>query len=213
MKKIIALTFLAANVMSFAATAGDSSDTSSPNDNDLSNQGSVQIFGPARYGKQNLSKVQVYGPAVFEGTTVAETAQIFGPMNAEDAKFKTLVVNGPCNLKSSSIHEAALNGPVKVRKVTVTGKIEINGPLMARDSHFKGPISIAARKITFEGSDAISLELRASHNSDDKKGQIVILKNSIISGNIMFEQGNGKVYLMRGAKVKGQVKGGQIIEK
>ncbi|MBL0941135.1 MAG: hypothetical protein IBJ00_00135 [Alphaproteobacteria bacterium] len=213
MKKIIVLTFLATNITIVSAIAENSSDTSSLNSSDISNQASVQNFGFARYEKKNISKVQVYGPAVFEGTTVTETAQISGPMNAEDARFKNLVVNGPCNLKGSFINEAVLNGPVKVQKVTVTGKIEINGPLKARDSHFKGPISIAARKITFEGSDATNLELRTSRNAEDKKGQIVILKNSIISGNITFEEGNGKVFLTRGSKVKGQVKGGQLIEK
>lgn len=199
MKKFIIITFLTADVLSLAALPQVDAAT--------------QSYGPAYYEKQDLADVEAYGPTSFDGTTVTGKVKIYGPLNAKNVNFKILEVNGPCKVKDSHIHEAAINGPVNVEKVTFEGKVQINGPLTARDSNFKGPLSVAARKVMLEKSHAKSIEIQANNNADDKKGQVVILKESVVEGDIKFVKGNGKVIALRGSKVKGKVEGGQLIEK
>lgn len=199
MKKFMIITFLTADVLSLAALSQVHAAT--------------QSYGSARYEKQNLTDVEVYGSASFDGSTVTGKATIYGSLNARDAKFKALEVNGSCKAKDSHIHDAEVNGSANFEKVTADGKIEINGSLTAKNSTFKGPLSIAARKATLEKSTAKSIEMGVSDNLDEKKGEILVLKDSIIEGNVKFLGGHGKVIALRGSKVKGKVEGGQLIEK
>lgn len=170
-------------------------------------------FGPTYLENKKLDSISIAGPASLEGVTVRDTTSVMGPAKMRDSNLNTLSISGPLNARKVTLKTLTANGPVRFERVTVDGKVTINGSLNAEESNFKDSISIAADKIIFDHSMAENIQVRKNSSWLEKPQRVILTNKTIVKGDITFEAGNGIVVLSKGAALKGEVKGGKIVER
>lgn len=154
-----------------------------------------QTPGSVTCGKGTVDKLTGNGMISVHGTTVNGPTLINGMLTTNDANFSALNVNGSVSLTQCSINELA----------------EIKGSLNASSTKFEHSLDIYSGAIRFINSK-INNNLQV-HHTDNLKQEIYLDNNSEVGGDIIFDDGHGKVYIRGGSKIGGKVIGGEIIEK
>lgn len=150
------------------------------------------IPGSVTCGKGTINKLSGYGVTAVHGTTVLGSTSINGTLSAEDASFSSLDVNGSVKLTQCTINEEA----------------NIRGSLTASSSKFEKILEVHSNVTRFINSK-VNGDLHMGETSSKK--QVVYLDNySEVTGNIIFEDGNGEVILRGKSKIGGKVVGGKI---
>lgn len=153
------------------------------------------VPGSITCGVGTVDALSGNGMVNLNGTIVTGSAIINGLLNAEDASFHSLDVNGSANLI----------------QCTINGITEIKGSLSASSTKFQRELEVYSSSVRFINSKA-SGDLHIHHT--DSKKQIVYLDNfSEVSGNIIFDDGEGEVVLRGQSKIGGKVIGGQMASK
>ena len=151
--------------------------------------------GSVTCGKGTVGSLSGSGMVTVNGTTVEGATNVNGMLNADDANFSSLKVNGSASLIQCIVNQDA----------------EIKGSLKATSSKFERSLDIFSSSIRLINSK-INESLQVHHT--DNKAQEVFLENSSeVSGDIVFDDGHGKVYVKGGSKIGGNVIGGEIINK
>lgn len=151
--------------------------------------------GSVTCGKGTVSSLSGNGMVTVNGTTVEGATNINGMLNAEDSNFSSLNVNGSTTLF----------------QCTVNQDIEIKGALKASSTKFEKSIDIFSNSIRFINSK-VSNNLQIRH-TQNKNQEVFLDNNSEVGGDIVFEDGQGKVYVRGGSKIGGKVIGGEVVTK
>lgn len=154
------------------------------------------------------SEESAFGCAGFVHTQTAKSSEgedvsVNGALSLHDRALRNLTVNGVATLNNVSLHRLTVNGPIEASQVTVTGDTIVNGPLQATGSRFDA-ITASTTSLRLEHSFARSITIRPSAF---RQQQIVTLDDTIVEGQVIFEQGDGRVQLKGNATVKGGVVG------
>ena len=151
--------------------------------------------GSVTCGKGAVNSLTGNGMVSVNGTQVSGPTIVNGLLSAEDASFSTLNVNGSVNLI----------------QCTVTSDSEIKGSLSASSTRFESKMDVYSSSIRFINSKVLG-DLHILHTTP--KQQFVYLDNfSEVSGDVIFDDGEGEVVLRGHSKVGGKVIGGQITTK
>lgn len=147
--------------------------------------------GSVTCGKGTVSNITGNGMVAINGTTVSGSAIIHGLLSATDANFSSLEVNGSANLIQCTINELS----------------EIKGSLTASSTKFESGLIVYSSSTRFINSK-VHGDLHLPHTEPQK--QIVYLDNfSEVTGDIVFDDGQGEVVIRGKSKIGGKVVGGQ----
>jgi len=151
--------------------------------------------GSISCGSGTINKLNSQGIVSISGTTITGPTIINGLLSAEKARFSSLDVNGSAYLV----------------KCTITSSATIRGSLSATSTKFQDKVDVYSNSIRFTNSK-ISSDLHLYHSSS-KQQTVTLDKASEISGNIIFDDGNGNVVLQGNSKIGGKIIGGQVTVK
>lgn len=151
--------------------------------------------GSVTCGKGTVDSLSGNGMVTVNGTTVEGATKINGMLNADDANFARLNVNGSVVLIQCVVNHGA----------------EIKGSLKATSSKFEKSLDIfssSTRLISSKVNENLNI-----HHTDNRTQEVFLENNSEVKGDIVFDDGHGKVYVRDGSKIGGNVIGGEIINK
>jgi hypothetical protein len=141
-------------------------------------------------GEGTLDHLHVAGKASLDGTSILNTTEIAGVLNAKNAFFNKLKVSGKATLTNSD----------------VKGKVKISGLLKAKNTKFHQKIHISSDKIILDSSYSINIQV-------DKGGETQVLclrNNTVIDGDVLFTSNRGIVVSDKSSKIKGHIYGGYL---
>lgn len=141
-------------------------------------------------GKGTLYEMQAAGKVILNGTTVLDTIEIAGILNANEANLHKLIVFGQASLHHSIIKDETY----------------INGILSAKHVNFYKKLTVSAYKTYLSNAHSRDIEI-------SRKGgtQIVCIgANSVVDGNILFASNHGVVIIDKSSKINGRVFGAYI---
>ncbi|MDF2940675.1 MAG: hypothetical protein K0R66_1317 [Gammaproteobacteria bacterium] len=145
----------------------------------------------------------------FEGPTTCsgqvDSVTVNGPLTLSNATVSSITVNGPLDANSSQISSVTVNGKVtlnnsKVNTLTVNGTLESLGSTIS---------SVEANgDLYFTNSTVGNITIDQSPTYGSYK--IYLQSGTAVSGNIVFQEGNGMVYQAPGVKLTGTVTGAKV---
>lgn len=187
------------------------------------------INGPAKLNQITADSFTNNGPVNFTRLTVKGKTKISGPTSGEEADFEDLTIHGPFWGSKVTIANLYVDGDVALEDFKVKGTVNINGPLKAKNGSFNNinavyePVAlynVNVNNITIKDNKIKSKKGNTSKDNNDKDKstneneenyQIKLAGNTVVSGNITFESGNGIVFVRdKTAQIKGKVIGGKI---
>ena len=149
--------------------------------------------GSVTCGKGHVTDLSGNGMVTVNGTTITDATSINGLLKANDASFGSLQINGTATLTQCIINDLA----------------DFKGTVTAISSHFKQALEIYSSLSRFSNTkieDSIHV-----HHTDNPKQVIHLEKNSVVSGDIIFDDGHGEVIVRGKSSISGKVIGGEII--
>ena len=154
--------------------------------------------GMLHHGRLDLENMQVTG-----GT------RINGTLNIDKSILKDISINGRGNIENSTIlGNIRTNGMLNLDKVKVTGFVEVSGYIQMDKSKVEGEMIIASDKIEIKDSTIFRIRIRPTLNKPDNPNekQILVLKNTKVLGNVIFENGKGEV-IQEKSSILGTIEG------
>lgn len=144
------------------------------------------------------------GPVKLENKDLRQLSHN-GPVSLKDVVVQdALNVNGTVIAEKSSFNMVNVNGRVELNDVVVRGAIRIHGVLEADKSVFQKPLSVAGNKIVL--SDCVTVDI----DMDGDNSVIHLKDGTVVSGNIEFSEGHGKIFKDEQSIISGHVTGGTI---
>ncbi len=136
-----------------------------------------------------------YGYVNLENVTILENTFVSGKLVASNASLNDIKINGELFLYQSSI---------------INGKVNIDGLLVSSSTKFEKPIFITSSKIELNDG-TVTKDIYIMKHRIDSKEEFLYIDNSTVDGDIIFESNLGKVILINGSKILGNVYGGKIL--
>jgi cytoskeletal protein CcmA (bactofilin family) len=165
------------------------------------------FFGRLRYASQRLSVIpQITGTVDFEDVIMECGATFVGTVNANKSHFlQKIKLDGTLNAQESIFAELVVKGKLLPRDVTINGTCQLQGVMQATKTIFKQNVTVDTRTLEFIDS-TVSADLIFKPHSQNA-AQTLILRNTKITGNVVFEGGNGHVDADGASVILGQVRG------
>lgn len=154
-----------------------------------------EMPGSVTCGKGTVDRLTGNGMVSVNGTTIDGPTHVNGMLTADDASFGSLNVNGSVSLTQCTVNTGA----------------DIKGSLKASSSKFESSLDIYSVSTRLINSK-VNNNLHVFH-TDNQKQEVYLDNNSEVGGDVIFDDGHGKVYVRGGSKVIGNVIGGEIINK
>ncbi len=154
-----------------------------------------QAPGSVTCGKGTVDRLNGNGMVSVHSTTVNGPTFVNGMLTADDANFSALNVNGSVTLTQCTINDVA----------------DIKGSLNASSTKFERSLDVYSDTTRFINSK-VNNNLQI-HHTDHSTQEVYLDNNSEIGGDIIFDDGHGKVYIRGGSKIVGKVIGGELAEK
>lgn len=167
------------------------------------------INGNARLYDITFESLRINGSLKFRNLSVKEKLYVNGSAVGKKLKCKRLKINGSFNGINIEATEGSVNGSLKGSNITIPEKVKISGKMLATNSNF-GDIEIKGNEIKLTNSKTKNILVKKTGITPQK---LELKKKSIVSGNVVFEAGNGQIYLSGGSKIQGIVKGATIVKK
>jgi cytoskeletal protein CcmA (bactofilin family) len=182
------------------------------------------VQGGANLKNIHLQSLTVHGALKFNDLKIHDHLHVEGSASGEKLNCNIFNVNGSLTGQNITSSSATIHGALSVHSLTVTndlkvngslighsivvsGKTSVSGTLSALNSNFKD-IEIESHKATFENSNARNILIK----SVKTRPQTLTLKGlSTISGDIIFESGDGIIHASKNVKISGNIKGARVI--
>lgn len=166
----------------------------------------LSVNGPAKLKFIKTQSLEIKGPLEFHSLDVAGKAEIMGPVNGDKGKFGQLSITGTMDVDHVICEDLSVKGAVKAVFLDVTNHAEIDGVLDAKHSKFKS-LTVNADKTILDEVIVDSILVKK-----DQKSQVLVLRGpTSVSGDIVFESGEGIVQVESPeVQLKGVIKGGSL---
>lgn len=151
--------------------------------------------GSVTCGKGEVESLKGNGMVSVNGTTVRGITTVNGMLSADDASFSSIDINGNVTLYKCSVNDEA----------------EIKGSLKASSTIFEKSLDIYSNYIR-----VVDTKIKNNinvHHTNQPMQKIFLDNNSEVGGDIVFDDGNGTVFVSKGSKIVGTVIGGKVINK
>ena len=164
-----------------------------------------ESFGPTRIEKKRLKKLEVYGPTHLDHVTILGQAAVYGPLEGAHITSKTLTVHGPVSVFHLQTGRLLIKGPAMINHFRIAKEMKVYGPLNAVHGSCE-VINVVGRDVHL--SEIKTKRLVVSSKSDHPSK--VDLKETVISGDVIFQGTPGKVSLDESSRVTGKIKNGRL---
>lgn len=148
------------------------------------------VQGTVDFDHQSFNSLTIQGTADLEDVTVKNDLVVQGSLEAEDCL----------------LHNITVYGNVALEETKVSGKTQVFGRAEFDECSLQ-QVEIISKKAVFEECTALSVIVKGT-----EVGSTIILNNTQILGDLLFEKGEGKVRLEGDSEVKGNIIGAMIIE-
>lgn len=171
---------------------------------------STHFTGPTELTSQQFKDLTVQGPLNFNGLQVQNKTEIFGPFSGENGVFNDLMVHGTCWGAKIQINHLEVDSETALEDFKVSGNVNIHAPLKAKNGRFNN-IDAAQTPIALYNVTVNNITIKGKQNDIH---EVKLAGNTVVSGNITFESGNGIVFIRdKTAILKGKIIGGHLKEK
>jgi len=182
----------------------------------------VNIEGSADLKNMTMRSLKINGDVHFANLKVTDKCTINGSGKGDDVFCHDIILHGSFttqNLRTFSMvvhgnlsgndiaitNNLIIDGALDCQTINVSGYTQIYGEMNVSGSTFND-IILTTQKSTITNSNAGNITIKAEQNH--RAAQQLILKgDTIITGNIVFESGNGELHLDKEVTVKGQIYG------
>ncbi len=184
------------------------------------------INGAASVNEKKLKTLEINGSATFKDLKIDEFMIINGSASGKNLQVKKLKVSGSLTTKYMTANDVEVSGAAALREVVIKNSLIVDGSLKTEHIRVQGKTVISGGLKASNGSfDSIEIssdraELAKSRvnniyffNSNNRPQILELKSGTVVSGNVIFKSGKGKVYLFDGSKVEGKVEGGEVIKK
>lgn len=170
-------------------------------------------YGSTYLKEESISSLTIHGPAVMERTTILETIEVNGTLNASKSQVNRLIVNGNLSGFELNLKNGKINGTAKLSNSIILETLMVYGLLNANDCDFKSSVVVDSSETFFIKSNIQDITiLNNSSNSVDQK--VYLKDHSKVGGKITFKSGVGEVIVSGYSTVTpSQVVGGKIINR
>lgn len=180
------------------------------------------------YGDDVQTKTLRVNGAMKADRLVCEKISVNGSVQVKDAKVTDVSVNGSFGGEDVQVAgSVSVNGSFKAANIAVTGDTKIAGSMSVKNGTMNR-VQVAAMKATFERSkinqivvkkgsyDFFGYNFRFSFSNlfgfGKQETQVLELKEgTVVSGDVVFEAGNGEVHLVGNSEIKGVVEGAVVV--
>lgn len=154
--------------------------------------------------------LSILGAANLDEVVVAHDAEVFGSFDSINSSFNTLRIHGSADIKNAILAgNCEITGSTKIKKATINGDLTLNGAATISKATAQ-KIILNALKMTLTETTASSLFI--CKLTKGKGRQVIRINGGVITGDVVFEGGNGHVVLKKGAEIKGTVTGGVVVK-
>lgn len=194
-------------------------------------ESSATFNGVANLENQNFKKLTVHGAANFEKVKASDL-HVHGALNAKSCEFENAFISGGVNLemcvvtakifinggfhaKGSQFYDLSVVGGCSTQNCKISGKLVVAGGAMLTGCKINEFVA-NGNEHEFKNSDvAGSLKIEKPNGGwfwwfFGKKTQEIRLIDTIVHGDIVFEQEGGIVKLSGNSKIFGTIKNGKI---
>ncbi len=189
---------------------------------DLSSQEfkELNIHGPSKLSEIKADSLRINGPLNFNQLKVKGKTEISGPTSGEEGEFKDLLIHGTFWGNKIKIENLQVDGDVTIEHFNINGDVNINGPLKAKNGTFSNITNVYAPVALYNvvvNNIYIKKDSNQNHKESDQnnnaQNEVKLAGETIVSGNITFESGDGVVFIRdKTSQLKGKVIGGKIKE-
>ncbi len=206
MKKIRSLIFLltalffSANVYAVAAESfrGDQVFSSR-------NFEKVSVNGNTDFKNVKLATASISGNVLFEDLVVRRSLDVKGNITGFKGNFQKLHAIGNADLIDVRVEYLDITGPTAIKNSTVKS-IHVVGSLEVTNTTV-GTVNVNTSSVILRDSKANSIRVKKDPNIEQK----LVLNNSSV-GDVIFDSGNGQIYVIGNAEITGKVTGATIIK-
>lgn len=177
----------------------------------------LTINGPARLNKIKAGTLTVNGPINFNELKVSGDTKVEGPFSGEDGEFSNLLVRGPFWGSKLKLKNLKVEGDAALEDFSITGNIDVNGPLKVKNgschdiSSAHTPIALYNVKVNNINVKKNSDTDKSSETNASDTNEIKLAGDTVVSGNITFDSGDGIVFIRdKTVQFKGKIIGGKL---
>lgn len=156
-------------------------------------------YGQKKLANSTISDILHHGRIDLDHMNITGQTRVNGTLNAENSTFQDVTINGRGNIENSTVTgNIRTNGMLNLTKVKVEGLVEVSGFVEIDSANIKGELIVASDKIEIKNATLFRIRVRptlAMLNKVDpsKEKQSVILTNTKVLGNVIFENENGEI--------------------
>lgn len=167
------------------------------------------MMGSVNLKNRSFSNLTINGSAKLSKIIVENVLEVYGSSSINESTLFQVKINGSVTIEKTTIQSSSIiKGFGEINDSKLQKLLSIEGSLSANKSIFNG-IEASSIKIDLKNSRVEnSILIKKTANSTCK--QEIILDNTIIESDIIFESKNGIVTLKNNAQIKGKVTGGII---
>lgn len=166
----------------------------------------MSVNGNTRFKNVQISTATISGDVLFDDIEVRRTLDVKGNIAGVKGNFYKLHAIGNTNLTNVRVEYLDITGPT-ILKNSVAPNVDIIGSLEATNSTL-GTIRADTSSITLSESKAGTIRIKNDNNYTNQK---LILNNSSAK-EVIFESGNGQIYVIGNAEIIGRVIGATVIK-
>ncbi len=165
----------------------------------------LSVNGNTGYKNVQLSSATISGDVLFDDLEVRRTLDVKGNITGINGNFYKLHAIGTTNLTDVRLEYLDITGPTTLKN-SVANNVHIIGSLEATNSTL-GTVIADTSYITLRESKTGTIRIKNGNNAQQK----LILNNSSAK-EVIFESGNGKIYVTGNAEIAGRVIGATVIK-
>ena len=165
------------------------------------------------YGSESIPGQQLMGQVHFNGTKITGPASFLGDVSAENnAEFDSVQITGKFKVNDKALirKDFLATGQINTKGALFESTLTATGDVRMQDTTINGEINLISGKV--ELSDSV-VKKSISFN-DDGRGlpPKLILKNTVIHGDVTFKGSNGIVEMDKASRIEGSLVGAKIAD-
>lgn len=212
---IFTFVFAGLGILSYSSIL-DATDFNGPTELSSKEFKDLNINGPSRLSEIKADSLTIKGPLNFNKLRVKGKAEFSGAVSGEEGEFTNLAIHGTLWGSKIKIDNLHVDGDVSIEDFQITGKVDINGPLKAKNGSFNNITTVETPVALYNvtvNNIFVKQDTDKNRNAKDDSNEVKLAGNTVVSGDITFESGDGVVFIRdKTAKLKGKIIGGKLKE-
>lgn len=166
-----------------------------------------QVSGSNNLQHKKFNNLTSKGYLQFSDLHITGNFTSHGSAVGEKLKCNNFVVSGSIKASDLTASFGSVKGAISAHNLNISGDLKLSGEIYITKS-ILGNVEITSNAATFKDSKIHNIMVK---NNNNKEQKITLANKTIISGDVTFESGNGKIYLDNSSKIEGKITGATIV--